>query len=416
MAGPHARDLRTGFDAAIAMNIAFLTHEPFFPPSGGGSAEAVYFVQHLARRGHVIHLFCPDFPNREQIARDFNIRIHPFTLWPMGRYSSLRTPKYLLFPWFLARSVVRQARQVSFHAIVAQHAVASVAAGQLKARLGLPVILNFLDYLTGFMETWPRYLAPRRFIRALERFEISIPQRYGVDGVMTVSDPLADAFAATGLPRVRLRPIYYGYDADKFKPVQEGEADEAPPVVVMHGSFDRHHLGQVAVEAVRTVHAARPDVRFRLVGRETPTLRAFCRKVRSVSPGVPLELPGFVPYAETAAQLNRAAVGIVPYEESTGTHYAFVAKLVEYLGVGLPVVSTSLRSVSRYFGGDPAATFTGFDGQQFGDAILRWLKRSAQERRSLGLQASARVARELDWSSVCGRAADFVEQVAGAKA
>ena len=33
------------------MRIAFLTHEPFYPPSGGGSAEAAYLVQELVRRG-----------------------------------------------------------------------------------------------------------------------------------------------------------------------------------------------------------------------------------------------------------------------------------------------------------------------------------------------------------------------------
>ena len=43
------------------MRLALLTHEPFYPPSGGGSAEAVYLVEEFVRRGHEVHLFCPQF-------------------------------------------------------------------------------------------------------------------------------------------------------------------------------------------------------------------------------------------------------------------------------------------------------------------------------------------------------------------
>jgi glycosyltransferase involved in cell wall biosynthesis len=344
------------------------------------------------------------------VAAEFSVSVHPFSLWSMGRYSSLRTLKYLLYPWFLTRRVLREARTLRFDAVLAQHAISAVSAGQLKARLEVPVVMNFLDYLTGFMETWPRWIAPRPLIRALEQFEIRLPSRYDADGVMTVSDPLADYFAKAGTPRNRLHPIYYGYDAEKFQPTAEDQALDDPPVVVMHGSFDRHHLGPVALEALRIVATAEPDVTFRFVGRPTPTLDAFCHRARVAVPRLRLECPGFVPYHRAAAHLNRASVGVVPYEESTGVHCAFVAKIVEYLGVGLPVVSTSLQSARRYFDSEPAVVFAGFDGRSFGDAVLTWLRRPTAERRTLGRTASARVARELDWGVVCRRAAEFVER------
>jgi len=397
------------------MRLALLTHEPFYPPSGGGSAEAVYLVRELVRRGHEIHLFCPAFDRWNQVANEFGVTLRPFKLWPMGRYSSWRTLKYLLYPWFLTRQVLRETRGLSFDAVLSQHAISAVAAGRLKARLKVPVVMNFLDYLTGFMETWPRWAAPRPLIRALERFEITLPTRYHADGVMTVSDPLADHFAAAGTPRDRLQPIYYGYDAARFQPVAQDEPLEDPPVVVMHGSFDRHHLGSVAFEALRAVAIACPEVTFRFVGRTTSTLESFCTRVRSAMPRLRLECPGFVPYDQTAMHLNRTTVGMVPYEESTGVHCAFVAKIVEYLGVGLPVVSTSLQSASRYFDREPAVVFAGFDGPKFGEAILNWLGRPAEERRMLGRAASARVARELDWSVVCRRAAEFVERTVSGK-
>jgi glycosyltransferase involved in cell wall biosynthesis len=284
----------------------------------------------------------------------------------------------------------------------------------LKNRLRVPVIMNFLDYLTAFMETWPRYLAPRSLIRMIERYEITLPKRYAADGVMTVSDPLADCFAEAGYPRERLRPIYYGYDAQKFRPPAESQPKENDrPVVVMHGSFDHHHLGPIALRTIQQVHQAQPRVVFRFVGRETPMLQRFCARARSLVPALTLECTGFVEYDRVASHLQSATLGIVPYEESLGVHCAFVAKIVEYLGVGLPVASTKMRSAHRYFGNEPAVRFAPFDGDGLAETVLGWLNMPVQQRRDLGVTASRRVAAALDWTVVCRRAVDFVETTAG---
>ena len=87
------------------MRLALLTHEPFYPPSGGGSAEANYLVSELTQRGHEVLQFCPDFPDRDAVAASFGITVHPFTGWEMGRYTRLRSLKYLAYPGGLRRLV-----------------------------------------------------------------------------------------------------------------------------------------------------------------------------------------------------------------------------------------------------------------------------------------------------------------------
>jgi glycosyltransferase involved in cell wall biosynthesis len=126
-------------------------------------------------------------------------------------------------------------------------------------------------------------------------------------------------------------------------------------------------------------------------------------------PGLKLECAGFVPYREIAARLADASVGIVPYEESTGTHCAFVAKIVEYLGLGLPVVSTPLNSARRYFAHEPLVRFADFDGTSFGAQVVRWLDEPLDQRHALARAASARVRTELDWRAISRKAIDFVE-------
>ncbi|HEX7570870.1 MAG TPA: glycosyltransferase family 4 protein [Verrucomicrobiae bacterium] len=392
------------------LRIAFLTHEPFYPPSGGGSAEAVYLVQEMVRRGHAVHVFGPKIPDADLVAKKFGVRLHPFEKWEMGRYAKNRNLKYLAYPFQLEKLVAAAAQTVKFDLIFSQHAISAVAAGKLKKKLGVPVVMNFPDLLTGFMETWPAYVAPRPLVRALMRYEISLPVRYGVDGVCAISDEFADRLVARGYPREKICPIYYGYDAQAFPLRSQLPTPGQPPVVVMHGSFDAHHLGKIALGAVKTVVAQKPETVFRFVGKRTAGLEKFLQRAQAI-PHFKFEATGFMPYAEVSKQLASATVGIVPYEESAGTHCAFVAKIVEYVASGLPTVCTPLKSVQGYFKNDPLVKFSEFNGEDFGEKILAWLDEPVSNWQPHAASSAARVQAELDWQPLCRKAVDFAERI-----
>lgn len=399
-----------------SIRIALLTHEPFYPPSGGGSAEAVYLVEELVARGHEVHIFCPKLLDPKFVEEKFRVQLHEFTTWEMGRYTKLRNFKYLLYPSFLQRMVERAAKEIKFDAILSQHAISAVAAGGLKKSLGIPVFMNFLDYLTAFLETWPPYLAPRPMIASLKNFELKLPLRNNADGVLTVSDTLAELFAETGYPREKILPIYYGYDSEIFK-FQEGIArgSAKSPVVVMHGSLDFHHVGGIAFDAVKEIFRARPETVFRFVGHRTAALEKLLNRAQQEIPQAKIENTGFVPYADVPKHLVSASVGIIPYEESIGTHCAFAAKPVEYSALGIPVVSTPLKSVQSYFRNVPLVRFSKFDGADFGKTVLSWFDESPEKISIMGKEASARVKTDLDWRSISRKAIDFVEKILGEK-
>src|SRR5690606_11605769 len=179
----------------------------------------------------------------------------------------------------------------------------------------------------------------------------------------------ADFFANAGYPRERIRPIYYGFDPALF-PFRAPAPwpGDRPPIIVMHGSLDHHHLRDIALAALEHVVRELPQAIFRFVGQKTGPLENFLARARARVPNANIECAGFVPYTEVARHLQAADLGIVPYEESTGTHCAFVAKIVEYLAVGLPVVSTSIKSASRYFVDERTGKFGGFDYGRFASA------------------------------------------------
>jgi glycosyltransferase involved in cell wall biosynthesis len=398
------------------MRLAFLTHEPFYPPSGGGSAEAVYLVEEMVARGWEVHLFCPKVKDPDHVRDRFKVHLHQFTQWEMGRYTKLRNAKYLLYPSALESLVEQTAAGKPYDFVFSQHAIAAVTAGRLKKKWRVPVVMNFLDYLTGFMETWPIWLAPPPALAILKRYELSLPRRYNVDGLLTVSDTLADYFRSNGYPAEKILPIYYGYDSHFFPFRAPTPWDrKRPPVVVMHGSLDHHHLRDIALLAMQRVLREIPNAIFRFVGHKTGALESFLKRAGDRLPADNIQTTGFVPYSQVAQHLHSADLGIVPYEESTGTHCAFVAKIVEYLAVGLPVVSTSINSAARYFANEPTVQFAGFDGNRFGEGILQTLKSPTPNLASAAAAASERVRRELDWRAISRKACDRVESIARAE-
>jgi glycosyltransferase involved in cell wall biosynthesis len=177
----------------------------------------------------------------------------------------------------------------------------------------------------------------------------------------------------------------------------------------MHGSFDEHHFGAIAFDAVKTVVAKRPETIFLLVGRRTAGLENFLQRAKAI-PNFKFEADGFTPYAEVSRKLASATVGIVPYEESAGTHCAFVAKIVEYVATGLPTVCTPLKSVQSYFKNDPLVKFSSFNGEDFGRNILAWLAQPASQWQQHAAASAGRVKTELDWQPLCRKAVDFAEQ------
>ena len=367
----------------------------------------------MVRRGHEVHVFGPQIDDAESVQEKFGVKLHPFARWQMGRYAKLRNFKYVAYPFFLERMVAAAAREIKFDLLFSQHAISAVAAGKLKQQLGVPVVMNFPDLLTGFMETWPGYIAPKPLVRALMRYEMSLPVRYGVDGVCAISDEFADRLAARGYPREKICPIYYGYDAQVFPLREQLPPPGRPPVVVMHGSFDAHHLGQIAFDAVKYVAAKKPETIFRFVGKRTAGLEKFLHRAQTI-PHFKFEATGFTPYAEVSKQLASATVGIVPYEESAGTHCAFVAKIVEYVATGLPSVCTPLQSVQSYFKSDPLVKFSAFSGDDFGGKILSWLEEPVGNWQPRAAQSAARVKAELDWQPLCRKAIDFAERTCSA--
>jgi len=268
--------------------------------------------------------------------------------------------------------------------------------------------MNFLDYLTGYFDSWPKYLAPTPVVNQLKKFELSLPIKYQAEAVFTISDVLADLFKEAGYPAERILPIYYGYDGKLFQPTFE---PSPTPLVVMHGSLDHHHINEFGASALRQIYAKRPDTKFRFVGHKTDALLKVLAALKGHIPESAIECIGFVPYAEVAGRIQNATVGIVPYATSTGAHCTVVAKTVEYAAMGIPMVCTPLRGTVRYWGTNPIIRFSNMNPDSFADRVLSWFDEPKIARLAWAKAASAKVLAELDWVPFSQRVVERLELI-----
>jgi glycosyltransferase involved in cell wall biosynthesis len=396
--------------ASQPLHVAIVTHEPFWPPSGGGSSQAPFLAETLLSRGHRISLFCPCTPQERRVISDrFPLDVVPFDRYPMGRRTSMRTLKYLAFPWFMEKLLVRRHRNDRMDVVLAQHSISGVAAGRFGLRRRVPVVLNYLDYLTGYLDhgiwaKWPMASVPRM----LQAFERSMPRRYHAAEVLTISDTLADLLASNDYPASRIHPIYYGFDADVFDPQAARIPDGLEPGYVMtHGSLDDFHVSHLLFDAMAHVLRERPRTRFVIVGQGRGAFEKF-RDRCAERFGQQVIFTGWVPYAEIPGYLKGAAAGLVPYPPSTGAHHTVVCKLIEYAAMGVPSVCTDLRGTRRFFDEYPGIRFSPFSGNAIGREVLQLLDQPYSEDRPV----HEKVREQLNWTTLSSRVADLVEAAA----
>jgi hypothetical protein len=83
------------------MRLAFLTHEPYFPPSGGGSAEAIYLIRELVRRGHEVHLFA-------RRGNKVNGKVNPFIYFGRPKFAGWAGEAPIEVKWDLPAPVPQE--------------------------------------------------------------------------------------------------------------------------------------------------------------------------------------------------------------------------------------------------------------------------------------------------------------------
>jgi len=337
------------------MKVLFLSNEQFLPLSGGGSIGNYKLVKKMAERGHEVTVATPLYLGVEEARRietEHNIRLRPFSPYYMHRNISLRGPKYVLYSILFAFHLLRLLLEDRYDALFIRNCLLCYPAVLFKPFVKSVYAVSMTDFITGLLHEKRAYPAP--VLKTLFWFERFIPRF--CDLVFVITPEMKRLLVEGGCQPSRIHVSYDGVDTGIFNPDGIDDADVGlirerygieRRIVVFHGAivFTNDAALKKLLTIIDTVLEKSDDIAFVLIGegRSYDDLKARLQSDRVI-------FPGYVPHEEIPKHLAAADVGIIPYEHTFNTDIIITLKLLEYLAMGLPVVSTDLKSIRELFG------------------------------------------------------------------
>ena len=202
-------------------------------------------------------------------------------------------------------------------------------AKELRDSLNAPILYDWHDFLDGFGRIGADILTSEDDLVA------------AADQILVSSEFLREqALRRRADAGSRIRMVRNAVNFEDFQTARDARAARLPEGARFGyiGALDHWFDTDLLFEVARL----RPDYWFELVGRIEH--RGFAKL--EALPNV--IFPGEVPYAALPELLRRWHAGLIPFRLNSLTRATDPIKLYEYLGAGLPVVSTPLPEVIRH--------------------------------------------------------------------
>jgi glycosyltransferase involved in cell wall biosynthesis len=160
------------------------------------------------------------------------------------------------------------------------------------------------------------------------------------------------------------------------------------------GVIGRQDGVDMFIRMAAKISQVRPDVSYVVVGdgEELPALR---RLADELGLGEQVRFTGWLPGPLVQAELDAATVAVQPDPRNAMNELSTMAKTVEYLAHGLPVVAVDLTE-TRASAGDAAVYVHESDPDLLADAVIGLLD-DPQRAALLGSRGRQRVAGSLAW-------------------
>ncbi len=244
-------------------------------------------------------------------------------------------------------------------------------------------------------DSWPELFAARssqklvgRLVSACTRASLAT-----ADEVFVTSDGALPAAFSRGADPARTTLLRNGVKREVLG--QTGKED--PELVGYLGNMNPQDGLTELVEAARCIRYdhLRPKVRFLCIGDGT-SLPSVREKVRSLGLEQSVILTGRLAPKEARRLLGRCAVFMQPDPPNPFTRISVMAKSLEYMALGKPVVAFDLAETRRVCGG--AAVYApGEDPRSLAACVLALLD-DPRRRRELGRLALERAESSFQWA------------------
>ncbi|MGI9641435.1 MAG: glycosyltransferase family 4 protein [Acidimicrobiia bacterium] len=215
--------------------------------------------------------------------------------------------------------------------------------------LGAKVILDIHDPMPELFESKfgaGKGQAAVRFIGWVEQVSIRFADR-----VISVHQIQLDTFTSRGADPERFTIVQNVADPKYFPVGRALETERDPDAVrlVYHGTMAPRLGLDILLRAVDACRHVVPGLHLLLIGDgdDTPRLLALIEELE-IDDIVTFE-PGFVPVEDLLPHLVASDIGVVPANVNPFTRNMLPVKLLEYVTLGIPSISTDLPSIRYYF-------------------------------------------------------------------
>ena len=382
------------------LKILFCSHEQFYPLTGGGTAGSLAIVRKMVQRGHDVTVMTPLYTEKEPLEDKFGVKIEPFSPFYMHRNISLRGPKYLIYGALYSAALLKKVLQRDFDMVFIKHGLIGALAGLFKGFTKPKYAISYTDFLSAFLyETnYPHWI-----VDLMLSFERRIPKPF--DRVFVITPKMKKEMVKSGVDQGRIIVTYDGVDTEVFDPEKvspsqiskvKDEIGFDENIVMFHGTIEPFH----GIEMMKKIIQKNKDLNFLIIGGG----RGYEKLKKSVD-SKNVRFKDFVPYHEIPRYIAASNVGMIPYKPNYNLNCVLTLKLLEYLSMGNPVVSTNLESISDIFSAYPFVRISK-DTNEFSNNLLELVKMEKS------LDAVTLIRESYSWDTVTARICEKVEELA----
>ena len=339
----------------------------------------------LAARGDEVDFICLRECGGAMRCDYGGVRLHPIG---SGKYQGNSRLAYMIqYAGFLIRSfwTLSVLYLKNGYDIIQVHTMPDflVFAALLPKLAGAKVILDVHDLMPE-LHVCKFNSNPRRFsvrlIGWLERRSIAFADR-----ALAVHVPQLNTLVGHGNPAGKFTVIMNVPDNRIFYK-NGGRKPDSKFRLIYHGTLARRHGLEVALHALRLARAKIPDIELVVIGTgdNLPRIKALADELDLREC---VRFLGKMPVEELPAHLRQADAGIVPLLYDSFTRHMLPLKLMEYVGMGIPVIASRTETIQTYFNDKMVRYCKPGDAQELAAAILEFYQ-DPEKRRQFAHNAS----------------------------
>lgn len=192
--------------------------------------------------------------------------------------------------------------------------------------------------------------------------------------VICVNDVQRDALIKRGIPSEKITVLLNVPDHTifKFEPqrVEACDHNDRSFNIVYHGTIERMLGIDLAIDAVSRLQNKIPGIQLHIIGtgKDLGEFYYLSRKL-SAEDRIHFSRKNY-PVEILPTLLRDMDLGIIPNRKNAATDLMLPVKLLEYVALGIPVVSTRLRAIEHYFSDDMICYFEPDNVESMVSAIL----------------------------------------------